>query len=223
MRNKPGSGDRRVGILGGSFNPPHVGHLALAETVLELGLADEVCLIPAAIPPHKATPRQADAPTRLAMTNLLAEEDPRIFTDDLELHRAGASYTIDTLHELRRKHPHCCYRLIIGSDLAKTFASWRDYKEILRLAPPLVAERPDEPFHDDRDFVNLTSDEITVIKAGRFDMRPVDVSSTKVRALLESGAAEVELLHYLTPAVLSFIRAHRLYTPHPVESPSLPG
>ncbi len=215
MRSGPVAGGRRVGILGGSFNPPHVGHLALARTVLDLHLVDRVCLIPAAIPPHKATPRQADAPTRLAMAKLLAAEDSRLTVDDLELHRQGASYTIDTLRELLHKHPHHRYRLIIGSDLAKTFATWRDYREILRLAPPLVAERPDTPFHGDDDFANLNSEEAALIRAGRFDMRPVDVSSTKVRALLEAGAADNALLPYLTPRVLAFIREHRLYLPHP--------
>ncbi len=217
MRHGQAAGSRRMGILGGSFNPPHVGHLSLARTVLDLGLADGVCLIPAAIPPHKATPRQADAPTRLAMTKLLAAEDPRLATDDLELHRQGASYTIDTLRELIRKHPHYHYRLIIGSDLAKTFATWRDYRDILRLAPPLVAERPDEPFHGDADFVGLAPGEAAVVKAGRFDMRPVDVSSTKVRQLLEAGADDPTLLRYLTPRVLAFIREHRLYPPPPAD------
>ncbi|MCC8180783.1 MAG: nicotinate-nicotinamide nucleotide adenylyltransferase, partial [Planctomycetes bacterium] len=85
-----------VGILGGSFNPPHRGHLALARTVLDQGLVDEVVLIPAASPPHKP-PLQADAPTRLAMSRLLAQEDARLAVSDIELHRAGPSFTVDTV------------------------------------------------------------------------------------------------------------------------------
>lgn len=211
----------KIGLLGGSFNPPHRGHLALARTVLNLGLAERVCLVPAAIPPHKAAPSQADAPTRLAMTRLLAGEDDRILVDDLELHRQGKSYTIDTLRELYAAHPGNAYRLIIGSDLAKTFATWRDYGEILRLAPPLVAERPDSPFRagdgdggrGGADYPGLPPEAVRILEAGRFDMPPEDVSSTLVRELLDGGADDARLLPYLTPSVLAFIREHGLYAP----------
>ncbi len=200
-----------VGILGGSFNPPHRGHLKLAQTVLDLGLTDQVCLIPAAQPPHKAAPSQADAATRLAMTRLLAEEDPRLCVDPIELERAGKSYTIDTLRRLMDDHPGTRYRLIIGSDLAKTFSTWRGYRDILRIAPPLVAERPDDPFHGDGDFAAMAVAEADILRAGRFAMPPVDVSSTLVRKLLAGGADDAALLPYLTPGVLAFIRERGLY------------
>lgn len=200
-----------VGILGGSFNPPHVGHLALARTVLDSGLTDRVCLIPAAIPPHKAAPWQADAATRLAMTRLLAEADPRLLVDDIELGRAGVSFTIDTVSRLMELHPETSYRLIIGSDLAKTFASWRCYRDLLRLAPPLVAERPDSPFADDEEYSGMSAGEADVMRRGRFAMRPMDVSSTRVREMLAAGAPDEALLAYLTGPVLRFIREHNLY------------
>lgn len=200
-----------TGILGGSFNPPHRGHLALARTVLDLGLVENVLLIPAAIPPHKATPSQADAKTRLAMARLLASEDDRILVDDIELRRDGPSYTIDTLRQLMKMHPDAEYRLIIGSDLAKTFNTWREYREVLRLAPPLVAERPDDVFTGPEDFASMPTEDRDRILSGRFAMRPVDVSSTKVRALLEKGAEDEELLPFLTRPVIDFIRERTLY------------
>lgn len=200
-----------AGILGGSFNPPHVGHLALARAVLDQKLADEVCLIPAAVPPHKAVPKQAGPATRLTMARLLAQDDPRLCVDPLELERTGTSYTIYTVRELMAAHPGKQYRLIIGSDLAKTFASWREYKELLRLAPPLVAERPDTPFTGHDDYVGMTPDEVAIMSRGRFAMPPVDVSSTRVRALLAEGADDATLLQYLTAPVLAFIREMGLY------------
>lgn len=200
-----------IGILGGSFNPPHRGHLALARTVLDLGLTDRVVLIPAAIPPHKATPKQADARTRLAMARLLASEDDRIAVDDLELRRVGPSYTIDTLRELMEANPDDRYRLIIGSDLAKTFHTWREYRKILVIAPPLVAERPDDAFGSPEDFAGMPTEDKRAILAGRFPMRPVDISSTKVRALLAEGAEEEALLPFLTRPVIDFIVERGLY------------
>lgn len=205
----------RFGILGGSFNPPHLGHLALAATVLDLGLVDRVCFIPAASPPHKRAPAQADPRTRLAMTRLLAGSDPRFLVDGLELERNGPSYTIDTIHELMARHPGDRYRLIIGSDLAKTFATWRMHEEILRLAPPLVAERPDSPFTGGDEYPGLSPEEAAVMRRGRFSMPPMDVSSTKIRRLFQEGATDGELLQYLSSPVLRYIRENNLYASGP--------
>ncbi|MDR3078141.1 MAG: nicotinate (nicotinamide) nucleotide adenylyltransferase [Planctomycetota bacterium] len=203
----------RIGILGGSFNPPHRGHLALARAVLNQGLAEGVLLVPAAVPPHKEAPRQADAPTRLRMTELLAAEDSRLSVDGLELARSGPSFSIDTVRELAAAHPDNCYRLIIGSDLAVMFAAWRDFRELLRLAPPLVAERPGVPLSGpaERLYPGLAPDEAARLAAGRFPMPPVDVSSTQVRQLLAEGADEAKLLSRLTRPVYDFIRARGLY------------
>lgn len=202
-----------IGLLGGSFNPPHRGHLALARTVLDLGLVERVKLIPAAVPPHKKTPREADAETRLAMTRLLAEEDERLSVDDLELRRTGPSFSIDTVRQLEAAHPETCYRLIIGSDMAKAFATWREYRELLSLAPPLIAERPDSVFEGGPgdNYPGLTFEEIQVMQKGRFEMIPVDVSSTKIRNLLAEGAGDGEMLRYLTAGVLGYIRRKGLY------------
>lgn len=206
---------RTIGILGGSFNPPHRGHLALARTVLAAGLAEAVVLVPAATPPHKTPPREADPPTRLAMTELLAAEDARMSVDDVELRRAGPSYSVDTVRHFAAAHPENRYRLIIGSDMAASFASWREYRELLRLASPLVAERPDSALSGTPEemFPNMREEERAVLLRGRFAMQPVDISSTRVRELLQRGADNDALLPFLTPSVLAFIRANSLYRP----------
>lgn len=201
----------RIGILGGSFNPPHVGHLALAQAALASGMVERVCLIPAAIPPHKAAPSQADPETRLAMTRLLAESDSRLMVDGLELERSGPSFTIDTVRQLTAGSPGSAYRVIIGSDLAKTFATWRDYRQLLRLSPPMIAERPGDLLGGRDDFVGMSDAEKDIMCRGRFAMEPVDMSSTMVRALLAGGAGDDELVCCLTPAVLRYIRRHNLY------------
>lgn len=202
-----------VGILGGSFNPPHLGHLALARTPLDLGLVEMVVLVPAAMPPHKTAPPEADPETRLVMTRLLAEEDPRLGVDDIELRRSGPSFTIDTVRQLLAANPGNRYRLIIGSDMAKSFATWREYGDLIKLAPSLVAERPDSVFAGSpaTDYRNLNQEQVRVMQDGRFPMTPVDSSSTKVRALLADGADEATLLRHLTRPVLDYIVAHGLY------------
>ena len=199
----------RVGILGGSFNPPHRGHLALARTVLELDLVDRVCLIPAAVPPHKAIPDETPE-IRFAMAKLLADESDCIDVDDIELRRTGPSFTIDTLHQLRSRHPERHFRLIIGSDLAKSFATWRSYREIIFLAPPLIAERPDSMLSGD-DFQALREDEADSMARGLFPMVHVDVNSTMVRNLVANGTDDAMLLTLVTPPVLEFVRLHNLY------------
>ncbi len=207
----------RTGILGGTFNPPHRGHLALAQTVLDLDLVDQVLLVPAAVPPHKAIPSETSE-DRLAMTRLLAEEDTRISVDDIELRRTGPSFTIDTVQQLAAARPDDCFRLIIGSDMAKTFGSWRQFSALLRLAPPLVAERPNDVFASPadspvplHDFPRMTPEEAGQVWAGRFPMQPVDISSTKVRELFAAHASDATLLGLITPTVLHYIRTHALY------------
>ena len=202
-----------IGILGGSFNPPHRGHLSLARAVLDRGLVDGVILAPAAVPPHKETPREADAATRLRMTELLAEEDSRLAADGLELERPGPSFSIDTVRELAAAHPDNSYRLVIGSDMARTFSAWREFRELLNLAPPLVAERPGASLSGPAEklYPGLAPDEAARLASGRFPMAPMDVSSTLARRLLAAGAGEHELLSILTRPVYDFIRARGLY------------
>ncbi len=199
----------RVGIFGGSFNPPHRGHLALARAVLERDLVDRVLLIPAAVPPHKAAP-SVTPDVRFEMTRLLAAEDEHFGVDDIELRRVGPSFTIDTILELRRRLPESGFRLVIGSDMAKSFATWRCYRDLLRLAPPLVAERPDSPLGPD-DFTAFGEEDGAILRRGVFPMRPVDISSTAVRRRVAEGAGDDELLALLTRPVLDVVRRRNLY------------
>lgn len=202
----------RVGILGGSFNPPHNGHLALARRVLELGLAERVMLVPAAVPPHKVTPRE-DSATRLAMTELLAAEDARLEVNDIELERPGPSYTVDTVRQLVAERQADVFHLIIGSDMASTFATWREFRELLRLAAPLSAERPDSVFAADlrQRYPGMTSEEMSVMERGRFIMTPVPISSTLIRTRIAAGASDAELLTLMPASVLRFVRERGLY------------
>ena len=131
-----------IGIFGGSFNPPHRGHLlAAAEFRRRLGL-DRVILMPAALPPHKALAAGSpDAHTRLELTRLAAQDLPFAEVSDLELHRSGASYTADTLEELHRQYPNDHLWFLMGTDMLLTFAQWHAPERIAKLASLAVAHR----------------------------------------------------------------------------------
>ncbi len=130
-----------IGILGGTFNPPHLGHLALAEHARdELGLG-EVWLMPARTPPHKTTGEDPGPEHRLAMCVALAAASERISASALEMERAGPSYTVDTLRSIHASHPEAELTFIVGADTAASLESWREPQEIIRSARLAIAAR----------------------------------------------------------------------------------
>ena len=186
-----------TGILGGTFDPPHRGHLALARAALASGNVDRVIFIPAHAPPHKQRPDISPAPVRLAMTRLLADENPRLSVDPLELERGGPSFTIDTVRTLRGRNSSETFRLLVGLDMAVTLHEWREAEELLRLAPPLVVFRPGAEWPPD-------------LSMERLEMTEMDVSSTAIRNAVRSGD-NAFLERWLTPLVLAFVRERGLY------------
>ncbi len=200
-----------VGILGGTFDPPHRGHLLLAQSALAAAGLARVILIPAAWPPHKSRLDMAPACHRLAMTRLLAAADKRLEVDDREIRRGDKSYTIDTLRDISTQHPGWRLRLIIGSDMAMIFHTWRAAEEVLRLAPPLVANRPGTSLQGD--FFREGAKEISpegrrLLQSGVFSMPACDISSSHIRAALGRGE---DVSAFLLPSVLEYIRVHGLY------------
>ena len=125
----------RIGIFGGSFNPPHAGHVQAAAAARQaLGL-ERVLLIPAAIPPHKALPAGSpDAATRLTLTRLAVQALPWAEVSDMELRRSGPSYTVDTLRALRGQYPADELVLLVGTDMFLSLHEWFQAEEICRLA-----------------------------------------------------------------------------------------
>lgn len=197
----------KIGIYGGSFNPPHLGHLQAARSFREkLGL-DCLLLIPAANPPHKPLPPDTpDAQTRLEMTKLATKDMPFVKVEDLELQRQGASYTVDTLEELKRRYPNDELFLCMGTDMLCSFGSWYRPERIAELATIVMAHREKA----DKDELQTMADCFleTYGKAPILltnDILPM--SSSQIRRLLILGGAE-ELL----PAdVLGYIREKGLY------------
>ncbi len=133
-----------IGILGGTFDPIHFGHLRPALDVAEqLGL-ERIHLIPSARPPHRSEP-QASPEQRLTMLQLAVKNNPQFVVDDRELHREGISYTVDTLASLRQDFPECPLYLMLGTDAFSHIQTWHRWQELLELAHIVVMQRADEP------------------------------------------------------------------------------
>jgi nicotinate-nucleotide adenylyltransferase len=192
-----------LGILGGSFNPPHLGHLVIASDAhFQLGLA-RVLFMPAKSPPHKRVAGGVSAADRLAMTRLAVADDDRFAVSSLEIDQ-GLSYTADMLRHLRAVEPDRDLVFIIGSDSLLQFASWHRPAEILTLCRLAVAPRPGDSAQDIAKAVaNWADGAVVMLKSTQ-----VAVSSSALR----ERASRHEPLRYLVPAAVeNFIREHRLY------------
>jgi nicotinate-nucleotide adenylyltransferase len=195
----------RLGILGGTFNPPHLGHLVCAqEAYLQLGL-ERVLLIPARIPPHKPVDEEPGPEHRLELCRLAIGDDSRFEVSDLELKRSGPSFTVDTLEELHSQAPDSELFLIVGGDVAAGLPQWREPERVLSLSTLAVAKRRGTPRDEIENALNsLRGGE----RAQFFRMPRVEFSSTMVRNRVRAG----DPIKYIVPdAVASYINEQRLY------------
>lgn len=185
----------RLGILGGSFNPIHHGHLIVATRVAEaLGL-ERVLVIPAARAPLKDPRELAPARDRWEMVKRAIRGDPLFEACDLELRRGGISYTVETLRELQRRRP-ADYRLILGADAARLLPRWKEVGEVLRLARIAVAARP-----GDGTVQGLPKKDIVEVPL-------LEISGTEIRDRVRRGLS----IRYLVPApVERYIHRRGLY------------
>jgi nicotinate-nucleotide adenylyltransferase len=202
----------RIGILGGTFNPPHLGHLVCAqEAYLQLEL-DRVMLMPACIPPHKPVEDEPGPVHRLALCRLaFAGDEERFEVSDVEIRRTGTSYTVDTLQELHSRAPDSKLHLIVGADIAAGLPKWREPERVLSLAGLAVAERPGT----ERAAVEQALSQLPGAERARFfDMPEIGLSSTMLRNRVRTGKP----IRYLTPEpVVSYIDRHNLYKSSPEE------
>ncbi len=193
----------KIGVLGGTFDPPHLGHLRLAEAALRELSLDEVLLIPASRNPLKTTRPLAAAAHRMEMTRRLIEKSPGLAISDLEIRRGGPSFTYETLDELQAVRPGE-YWLILGSDSFRTIRSWRNPEKVLRLARLAVALRPPQ---SEVELFRGVPDEVRA-RIDLLPMPPQEISSTEVRDRLAIGKPTNP---WLPPAVLTYIQEQKLY------------
>lgn len=192
---------RRIGLFGGTFDPPHNAHLALARQALaELGL-DELRWIPAGQPYQKA---RAITPAvhREAMVRAAIAGEPRFVLERCELERAGPSYTIDTVRELQAREPGQRWFLLVGQDQYAGLPSWRAWRELLASVELAVAQRPGAPVPP--------VEQLRAAKAVAIALPPMNVSATMIRARVAAGQPVDDLV---PPGVASYIDRHHLYHP----------
>jgi nicotinate-nucleotide adenylyltransferase len=200
---------RRIGILGGSFDPIHAGHLSVAQQVAHrLGL-DEVILIPAGEPPHKPAGKLAPAEDRLAMARLAVRGLARLTVSDIEIRRTGPNYSIDTLRALKaRLGSGHRYFFIIGADTVGDLPDWHRAAEFVAEADFAVVARPGFAADFDRVGQRLGSEAAEKLRRAVVEIEPCDVSSTQVR---ERSAAGEDITGQARAAVAEYIRRKGLY------------
>lgn len=192
----------KVGIMGGTFDPIHLGHLLAAERAGEACGLDEVWFMPASVPPHKLHAPLASADHRLEMVKRAVDGNPRFRVTDFELARGGTSYTVDTVTELKRVYPATEFSYIVGADMVMYLPKWRRIGDLIRLVRFIGVARPG--------FV-LRLDELDPPLRERISIVPMplmEISSTEIRQRIREGLS----VRYLVNApVLDYMEVNRLY------------
>jgi len=191
----------RTGVFGGTFDPPHIGHLIAAERAIEQAGLSRLIFVPAAIPPHKKERKRDDGNHRFQMLLRSIRGNPRIEVSDCELRRGGLSYTVDTLRDFKAGMEETELCFLLGMDMLPEFPSWRSADEILELAELLVLTRPDFPLPTiDRSVRNR----LRICK-----IPDIGVSSSDIRRRVREGRS---IRYMVRESVEEYIRRHKLYT-----------
>jgi len=220
----------RIGVFGGAFDPPHLGHVQLAQTAISDLQLDTLIVVPTGQALHKLGKMSASN-HRLRMTQLafegLERRGAEIQIEDCELRRGGVSYTVETLEVLKNKTPQADIYLIIGADQAQLFDTWHRWRDILSISTLAIAARPpdvsiettlnhqilelDQYQWHNKNLVQSTQNSRESAHPGiavTLNMPSMPISATQIRKLINDG---VDTSHLLTPSVLSYINEHSLY------------
>ena len=201
------NGQIRVGIYGGTFAPVHNGHVAAAKAFIEQMQLDILYVIPAGIPPHKQIDAADDPAVRLRMCELAFWDVEKVFVSDVEIKRAGKSYTVDTLRELSA--PDRRLFLLMGTDMMLTLGSWRNPARIFELCYPVYVRRESDKALDEQIVQKIAEYNQTYGKVvRRIVTDPIEVSSTEIRTAIRAGQG----IEHLVPArVAAYIEENGLY------------
>lgn len=199
--------DKRVGIMGGTFDPIHYGHLLLAQAAIEAEELDEVLFIPSGTPWLKDSSQVLNKKTRVSMTGIAIEDNPKFALSTIEIDREGNSYSYETLEILREKNPATCYYFILGADSLMEIEKWKHPDRLMKSCTLLTAVR------DDCDMIALEK-QISYLKE-KYDAsveilptKRIDISSTDIRQKIREGKS----VRYLLPdQVMEFIEKNHIY------------
>lgn len=198
---------KKVGIMGGTFDPIHIAHLMLAQQACAQFGLDEVLFMPCAQPPHKDKDRISSADHRRAMTELAVKGNEKFVFSDLEIQRTGTTYTSDTLEELHQKYSDTIFYFIMGADSLFAVDSWYKPEAIFKHAVILVGNRLDIPENEMEEQIKYLKDrfggQIFLI-----DMPDIAISSREVRKRIKDG---LPIRYYVPESVYEYIMKHKLY------------
>jgi nicotinate-nucleotide adenylyltransferase len=188
-----------IGIFGGTFNPPHTGHMIVAEHVRqELGM-ERILFVPTAVPPHKQELDIAEAQHRLAMVRCAIQGNSNFEVSETEIERGGVSFTVDTLMEFKRRSPHDAFFLLLGTDNVLEFHTWKDPEKIIELATIVALTRPG---------FDIERESVTKKKMIVCEVPEIEIASSTIRNRIKEGRS----VRYLVPsAVETYIKEHQLY------------
>ncbi|MGZ3524242.1 MAG: nicotinate-nucleotide adenylyltransferase [Thermodesulfobacteriota bacterium] len=209
---------RRVGLFGGTFNPIHLGHLRGAEEIREMFHLEEVTFVPSSIPPHKKTEKVIEASHRLEMVRLAVSGNSNFSVSDVEISRPGKSYSVETIRYFRERHQDPFF-FILGRDAFLEIETWKDFQKLFFLChfivmtrPGLQKETPSLPRALAPNFRYALEEKAWVHVSGYMlyfkEISFLDISSTKVRKLIEKGSS---VKYLIPPEVETYIRKHSLY------------
>ena len=192
---------KRIGIMGGTFDPIHYGHLVTAEAALHKFDLDIVYFVPSGNPPHKRNRRVSPALDRLMLTILATVTNPKFIVSEIEIQRKGFSYTIDTVREFQKMHPEAEIFFITGADAIMEIVSWMDADKLIETCQFIGATRPGYN-------LNEKMPEYLRRKVNLIEVPALSISSTDIRNRVKKG----EPIHYLLPETVEmYIRKNRLY------------
>lgn len=207
MKNDSASKGARLGILGGTFNPIHNAHLAIARAALSRFMLDQVLFVPAAIPPHKEA-QPLPVADRVSMLELALTGQSDFSVSALELDRAGISYTVDTVRALRERHAEAELFFIIGDDSLVQLHSWKSIGELMGMCRFLTVSRPGVDVEQLRRNIHFEPQTVQQLLADRIEACNLDISSTMIREYVRKGGN----IQHLVPAdVAKYIRDNKLY------------
>ena len=197
----------RIGIYGGTFSPPHNGHIAAAKAFMEQMWLDFLFVIPAAVPPHKQVEDSVSAEHRFRMAQLAFQGMEGVYVSDMELRRAGKSYTTDTLRELAGEDRRLF--LLCGTDMMLTLDTWHEPEELFKLCYPVYARREKDAILDAQIVQKIAFYQEKFGKIVRkIQMEPVEISSTAIRKKIAAGESVSNLI---PPLVEQYIFDNHLY------------
>lgn len=199
---------QRVGIMGGTFNPIHNGHIMLAREAYEQFHLDSILVMPNKLPAYKDARLLLSSEHRKNMVKLAIQDYPYMIYSDIELERNGNTYTIDTLHELHKKHPENEYYFIMGGDSLVHFHEWRQYENILKEAVLLCARRGDADYETLKQIRSCLLEKHPYARIEFLHTDFIDISSSKLREMIQ---AKEDISQWIPGAVVTYMENHHLY------------